>query len=768
MKIFKPRIKLLKGTRVVSGVFIGLSLIIAAGVLFAANMYYDIDTGTVKVEDSSEMTGQTVTVNPTGAVSITAGAASTWQTTAGDLTLQAAGDLIASSSENVLLFASGVERMRIASSTGYVGVGTTSPVALLTVEGNAILSGADRYLNFNKATSSAGYGIRDSSGIMQYKDSGGSWTSFISLSGGTGSGAWTTSSSKVYLVDPTETVVIGSNSTTTIGTKFEVIGTSAFDQFTGVYGTTTDFTATSTLHTNLLVAEGTSTLATTTLSMLEAENIDVNDIASIRINNSGDATTSNLYVTGQSHLGTITEGTIGAGLTWSAAQDINNQTFTNVDIDSGAIDGTAIGANSASTGVFSNATSTNMDIVTLLHVIGALSVEGNTTLTTLTASGTSTLATTTVTQLQASGEIIGDSNVLVSGRIGVGTTTPYYDIDVDGSIRATSYYGDGANLTGLPTGGDGTWIFSGNTLYSTTAASYVGIGTTSPGTMLDIYGTTTAQNIIPATSLSFDLGSSGRQWSHLYASSSNFTLLSVSATSSLATTSLTYLEANKVFIWDTATTSKLVVTSGGVIIKGGNLVMSGGNITGVGDITGQGAVTLSSGSGDLTFDAASGNVVVTGSDHLFVGGNIFSTATPAAVRKTGEMIAREIIPIFGFDIPAQTSSTSYTDVSIPIEDYAFTAALADTTRVHKLVIRYADSTTTASSSWRVYNDTDGTEDFSFTVPPSASTSLTQGEAYIKTVTIPTDTDDWHLDVRVGNAMSIRVYQIFLVAYDQVN
>lgn len=42
--------------------------------------------------------------------------------------------------------------------------------------------------------------------------------------------------------------------------------------------------------------------------------------------------------------------------------DIDGQTMTNVDIDSGAIDGTAIGANSASTGAFSSLTATTADI----------------------------------------------------------------------------------------------------------------------------------------------------------------------------------------------------------------------------------------------------------------------------------------------------------------------------------------------------------------------------------------------------------------------
>ena len=48
-KILKPRLKLMRGSRFVSFAFIFCSVLIAAGVLFAANMYYDIDTGEVVV-----------------------------------------------------------------------------------------------------------------------------------------------------------------------------------------------------------------------------------------------------------------------------------------------------------------------------------------------------------------------------------------------------------------------------------------------------------------------------------------------------------------------------------------------------------------------------------------------------------------------------------------------------------------------------------------------------------------------------------------------
>ncbi len=70
-----------------------------------------------------------------------------------------------------------------------VNVGTTDQIKnaglgvnSLAVYGNAILSGASRYLNFGTTAGSAGYGIRDNAGVIEYKNSGGGWTNFTSVS----------------------------------------------------------------------------------------------------------------------------------------------------------------------------------------------------------------------------------------------------------------------------------------------------------------------------------------------------------------------------------------------------------------------------------------------------------------------------------------------------------------------------------------------------------------------------------------------------------
>lgn len=188
--------------------------------------------------------------------------------------------------------------------------------------------------------------------------------------------------------------------------------------------------------------------------------------------------------------------------------------------------------------------------------------------------------------------------------------------------------------------------------------------------------------------------------------------------------------------------------------------------------TGTGAVTISSGgSGDIILDPASG-VVQLGT------GDVIKTSGGYSIAASGQQILREVIPIMGYDLPVQCSTacdTEYATISRTIEDYPFSSAASGTTRKHKLVIRYATSDTSTSIKFRVYDETtssyvdQGGGNFDITVSASPSTDLAKGVAAITDVVLPsTSTDDWHLEVQGATGLTVKIYQIFLAAYDEID
>ena len=66
--------------------------------------------------------------------------------------------------------------------------------------------------------------------------------------------------------------------------------------------------------------------------------------------------------------------------------------------------------------------------------------------------------------------------IIKSGNVGIGSTNPTQKLDVNGTVKATAFIGDGSGLTGL-TGGGG-WTDSGTAIYNTISSDNVGIGTT--------------------------------------------------------------------------------------------------------------------------------------------------------------------------------------------------------------------------------------------------------------------------------------------------
>jgi len=76
------------------------------------------------------------------------------------------------------------------------------------------------------------------------------------------------------------------------------------------------------------------------------------------------------------------------------------------------------------------------------------------------------------------------------GNVGIGSTEPTQKLDVNGTVKATAFSGDGSALTGISSSG---WTKDGTNVHTSTITDNVGIGTSLPAVPLQI-GTYTATN----------------------------------------------------------------------------------------------------------------------------------------------------------------------------------------------------------------------------------------------------------------------------------
>jgi hypothetical protein len=74
-----------------------------------------------------------------------------------------------------------------------------------------------------------------------------------------------------------------------------------------------------------------------------------------------------------------------------------------------------------------------------------------------------------------------------AGKVGIGTTSPTTELDVNGTVNATAYLGDGSGLTGIAGAPDGDWTVAGFDMYSGLSGN-VGIGTATPVEKLHVVG----------------------------------------------------------------------------------------------------------------------------------------------------------------------------------------------------------------------------------------------------------------------------------------
>ena len=244
------------------------------------------------------------------------------------------------------------------------------------------------------------------------------------------------------------------------------------------------------------------------------------------------------------------------------------------------------------------------------------------------------------------------------------------------------------------------------------------------------------------------------------------------------------LQANPTYI--SAPSAPIYVGSQGIQVGGmGNFVfLAVTGSAGISELGVSGSTTLGSNTSDLlTVNAASVfNSSITAQNDLNVAGNIIVTGTVTAngfyteggnpIREQGEEMLIGSVSVFPYGMPVQTSdSTQFIRVSKHFADtsaISLPAALIGTTRIYKLAINYADDIAVASTSdWQVVNAAGDDVSESFTLSGAAMSSFDEGiPSLTGTVTIP-DTD-WQIEVKVPAGKTIRIFQIYLLAYDKID
>ncbi len=429
----------------------------------------------------------------------------------------------------------GTERMVI-DEDGKIGIATTSPLSKLTIFGDVFLDGANRYLNFGTttATSSAGYGIRDNLGTIQYKNLGGSWADV-----GSGGGSGTVTS--VDMTVPTGLSVSG-NPITTSGTLaltysagYEGLKTASSTNWNTFYDTPSNrITAGTGLSwsTNTLNAEVQSSdlnnylslvnwYATTThenISSLPSLSITESQISDLDHFDGGGFYTyfnatntdalsegsSNLYYTDARARSAIDSS--ATGLTYTPGTGIFSLTpGYNIPLTASTTNwnnfyDTPSGQITAGTNISWSSNTLNVDDAFLINN-GDDATTGQLTAANFVASSGTATSTFAGGLNVGSGGLIYDYS---SGKVGIGTDSPVTNLEISSNETTELRIGHGNNWNGALSfyeGGVPSWSFynvgngdlfqfnyAGTGMATFEPGGDVGIGTTSPFAKLSVAG----------------------------------------------------------------------------------------------------------------------------------------------------------------------------------------------------------------------------------------------------------------------------------------